>query len=120
NRGMAANPEIGDRLSPIHTGHASRQNVLEWLRAGVPARLAEEVVFGRARAWKATGRHRAITTMAYFTEPVMEEFDRQRARNGAAPSAPEKPRRARRAAGATPQKYDYSDATQEWDGRWAK
>lgn len=120
NRGMAKNPQIAENLTPIHFSHASRQAVAEWIEAGVPPSLAKRVVYERALAWQPDGRHRQITSMAYFTEPVMEEFDRRKATNGAAPSAPTKRRRARRAPGETPQKYDYSDATKEWDGTWAK
>lgn len=80
NRGMRANPAIGDACRPIPPGHGSRQFVADWITLGVPAELAEKVILDKARNWTRQGRERQISTMAYFDAAVREAIDMSRSR----------------------------------------
>lgn len=85
NRGMADNPLIGDACNPIPIGHGSRQNVSDWLLAGIEKELCGAVVYERAKAWKPDGRRRQITTMAYFDGAVRDAADMDAAKRTDAP-----------------------------------
>ncbi|HEX7048835.1 MAG TPA: hypothetical protein VF188_01385 [Longimicrobiales bacterium] len=83
NRGMAANPAIDQRrFRPIPTSHGSRQDVLDWLDAGIPPDVIVAVVEDRAREYRPDKHHRQINTMAYFDGAVREAWERQQNTNG--------------------------------------
>lgn len=98
---------LGENFNPIPLSHGSRQYVIDWLAAGVPAELAAAAVFEKASSYQPNTRHRQINTMKYFNQAVLEAFDRQLAGN-----AP-KPKNGRRKG---PRQYDYSNATNEFKG----
>lgn len=80
NAGMAANPAIDQaRFRPIPTTHGSRQYVLDWLAEGIDADVILEAVSERARQYQPDGRHRQISTMAYFDAAIRDEVERRRA-----------------------------------------
>lgn len=102
NRGMIENPAIGSACDPIHVGHGSRQDVLDWLAQGVPAEIAGATVYRRASVWKPTGRRRQIRTMSYFTDAVLEEFERQQAASSKVPNGNHHRGPEREASGEAP------------------
>lgn len=97
NRGMKANAEIGDRFSPIPTGHSSRSVVLDWLTTGVSPELAASVVEDTARAYRPSGRNRQIRAMGYFTNAVLDANEREALGSGSADTG--SPTRAHAKAG---------------------
>lgn len=85
NRGMRDNPAIGEAYNPIPTSHASRQVVLGWLAQAIPIDLATAAVYTAAHSFKPTGRQRQISSMRYFQNPVLAEWEREQAASSPAP-----------------------------------
>jgi hypothetical protein len=80
NRGMDENPAI-PFVHPIHLGHGSRQNVMDWLNEGVGWETARDICYRLAKEYKPDGRRKQISSMAYFDLAVGEARDRERANN---------------------------------------
>ena len=78
NRGMGENPAL-PHYEPIPPGHGSRQDVIDWLHAGVSPDTIEAVVLDRAKQFRPEGRRRQISSMRYFTPAVLDEHDRTKA-----------------------------------------
>lgn len=91
NQGMRDNPAIGPAYNPIPTGHGSRQKVLDWLAAGVPADIAASAVYQVARSYQPSERKRQINSMAYFDAVVLAANDRRVAESTPVPDSPEAP-----------------------------
>lgn len=89
NRGMIDNPALDDACQPIELGHGSRQHVADWLASGIPPDVAAATCYERAKQYKPTPRRNRITTMAYFSGAVQDEFQKRAARNGSAPAMPQ-------------------------------
>lgn len=77
NRGMAENPRI-DQVKPIYLGHASRQDVMDWLLDGVPWELARDTVYRTAKEYPSKDGGQ-ISSMKYFDRPVRNAFELARA-----------------------------------------
>lgn len=86
NRGMIDNPAIGSAANPIPISHSSRQNVRDWLDAGIPADIIAAAVYERAKGWKKEGTRKQVTTMAYFSGAVQDAFERFKANQTEVPN----------------------------------
>jgi hypothetical protein len=75
---MAENPAIDQRrFRPIVSSHGSRSYVVEWLTSGIPAKLIQDTIGDRARAFQPNGRNTQISTMRYFESAVLDAYDKQ-------------------------------------------
>lgn len=121
NRGMQLNETIDQaRLRPIQSGGRGRQVVLDWLQDDIPAEFAAGVVHEiAAERYAADPANRQIKSMAYFDEAVREAWELEQAQNTEAPNGAggRKGRNRNHRPGAeVPQRFDYSDATEQFEG----
>lgn len=86
NRGMKENPAIGAAANPILENHGSRQNVYDWLNQGVPASLAQRVVYDAAKKYRPSPTRKQPHTMAYFSGAVTDAYDMERAEQTQVPN----------------------------------
>lgn len=71
NGGMIA---AGIDFEPILGSHRSRQDVHDWLEAGIPQELIIEVI-----ASKAKEAAKQISSMKYFTKAVLQAYEKKQA-----------------------------------------
>lgn len=90
NRGMNDNPTIV-AVSPIYTGHGSRQAVIDWLADGIGWEVARDVCYRVAKEFKADGRRKQIGSMGYFDGAVRAAWDLHRANNTEVRDEPGRP-----------------------------
>lgn len=80
NRGMS---DSGIEFKPILASHGSRQNVFDWIDAGVSHDVIETVVYSKA---KEAGKQ--VSSMGYFDNAVAEGWERHQAGKTAVPQKP--------------------------------
>lgn len=80
NRGMA---DSGIDFKPILTSHGSRQDVFDWLQAGIGREVIEHVVYERAR-----DAGKQISSMAYFDGAVTDGWERTQSGKTPVPQRP--------------------------------
>jgi hypothetical protein len=84
NAGLAANPAVRSRFSPIVGSHgSSHQQVADWLRDGISPDVILRTIGVHARAYQPNGRHKQIHSLTYFDDPVREAHDRAQASSDA-------------------------------------
>ena len=96
NRGMRDNPNLGDRINPIHANGTAQQIVGDWLDEGIPWDVIAEAVYETALSFVPSEGNRQIHSMAYFSAAVRAKAEDRRA-EAEAESVPT-PRRERRKA----------------------
>lgn len=101
NRGMAENPAL-PHSRPIPISHASRVDVLHWLRAGIPAELIERTVYNAAQKYEPDRPRAQINSMKYFGLPVERAFELQQATTTKIPDAADNDHPAERRGRAAP------------------
>lgn len=76
NRGMIENPNLPDSTPPILTSHGrSRQQVADWLDAGIPPAVLLSVIEARAQQFKPDRPGGRISTLGYFDAAVREAHE---------------------------------------------
>lgn len=80
NHGMVQNDRVdAKRFRSIETSHSSRSFVIEWLQDGVPYDLILGIVSDRARSYRPGGRNTQISSMSYFENAILEEWEQRQA-----------------------------------------
>jgi hypothetical protein len=79
NKGIRENPRIRISVTPIDLSHGSRQDVYDWLNAGIPPEFAEATVYEKAKNYQPQPNRHQPHTMAYFTGRVREAYDQSTA-----------------------------------------
>jgi hypothetical protein len=76
NQAMTRNPALDQqRLKPIPATGSGRQDVLEWIREGIPIEVILEVVEDVALRYRPDGHNRQISAMSYFTPAIRERHE---------------------------------------------
>jgi hypothetical protein len=80
NRGMGDN--LGNAYNPIPRGHASREVVADWLKAGITENAIADTVYELALNFKPSDLDRQINSMQYFDGAVRKQHLRDQAGSG--------------------------------------
>jgi hypothetical protein len=90
NRGMCENPLIDQqRLTPLNPSQGDlRQTVADWWMRGIDWPTMEATVYDRATKYKPGARYRQIGTMAYFSNAVVDAYEKRAALDVSVPEIP--------------------------------